>query len=159
MRTKDVAGSASLVLAMLGTASAFIWHSEIILSICIGLAGICFGLTIYFALRESSQRKREETLRLKRRLKWFSDHPEKPVKENPCPKNIYIPAPIQETDPLDDERIRTRLFGQRGLAMAESSAAGERDNACFLYNRDLQQYHLTDDDVAERIEKEKGKKI
>ena len=64
MRTKDVVGSAALVLAMLGTASVFIWHSEIILSICMGLAGICFGLTIFFALRESSQREREEALRL-----------------------------------------------------------------------------------------------
>ena len=89
------------------------------------------------------QREKEEALRLKRRLRWFSEHPEKPVKENPCPKSIHIPAPEQETDPLDDERIRTRLFGQRGLAMAESSATGERDNACFLYNRDLQQFYLT----------------
>ena len=156
---EDAAGVAALVFAMLGTVSVFIWHTRTILFLFIGLAVVCFGLKIFFVLRRLSQREREETQRLKRRLKWFYDHPEKSVQENPCPKNIYIPPPVPETDPLDDERIRTRLFGQRGLAMAESAATGERNNACILYNRELQQYHLTDDDVVERFEKEKGKRI
>jgi hypothetical protein len=147
------------VFAMLGTLSVFIWHSRTILFLFIGLAVVCFGLKILLVLRRLSQREREEARRLKRRLKWFYDHPEKTVQENPCPKNIYVPPPVPETDPLDDERIQTRLFGQRNLAVAESAAAGERNNACILYNRELQQYHLTDDDVAERFEKEKGKRI
>jgi len=155
---EDAAGVAALVFAMLGTVSVFIWHSRTILFLFIGLAVICFGLKILLVLRGLSQREREEARRLKRRLKWFYDHPEKTVQENPCPKNIYIPPPVPETDPLDDERIQTRLFGQRNLAVAESAAAGERDNACVLYNRELQHYHLTDDDVAERFEKEKGKR-
>ena len=161
LKTKfeDAAGVAALVFAMLGTVSVFIWHSRTILFLFIGLAVICFGLKILLVLRGLSQREREEARRLKRRLKWFYDHPEKTVQENPCPKNIYIPPPVPETDPLDDERIQTRLFGQRNLAVAESAAAGERNNACILYNRELQQYHLTDDDVAERFEKEKGKRI
>jgi hypothetical protein len=161
LKTKfeDAAGIAALVFAMLGTLSVFIWQSRTILFLFIGLAVVCFGLKILLVLRRLSQREREEARRLKRRLKWFYDHPEKTAQENPCTKNIYVPPPIQAADPLDDERIRTRLFGQRGLAMAESAAAGERDNACVLYNRELQQYHLTDDDVAERFEKEKGKRI
>jgi hypothetical protein len=160
LKTKyeDAVGIAALVFAMLGTVSVFIWHSRTILFLFIGLAVICFGLKILLVLRGLSQREREEARRLKRRLKWFYDHPEKTVQENPCPKNIYIPPTIEETDPLDDERIRTRLVGQRNLAVAESAAAGERDNACVLYNRELQHYHLTDDDVAERFEKEKGKR-
>jgi hypothetical protein len=160
LKTKyeDAVGIAALVFAMLGTVSVFIWHSRTILFLFIGLAVVCFGLKILLVLRGLSQREREEARRLKRRLKWFYDHPEKTVQENPCPKNIYIPPPVPETDPLDDERIQTRLFGQRNLAVAESAAAGERDNACVLYNRELQHYHLTDDDVAERFEKEKGKR-
>jgi hypothetical protein len=148
-----VGGIYALVFSALVIASVVAWHSRLILLI----SAVGFGTAVFAILLGLLWRLhwRKEELNAKT---WFYHEPHF---ETFTASSEDIKPPVQSNakreNPLDIERVRSRLTGQRNLANAASAIKGEKHNARILYNRELRKYHLTDADVLERIEKGKGK--
>jgi hypothetical protein len=157
----DVGGISALAFSLLGTASVLIWHSRLILFIFLGLAIVGFLIAITSVLLELDWHKVHRTHQPQtQNIPPYKQEPKSETRFIPPPEPEVIKIPLQiepkKKGPLDDEGIRSRLIGQRNMATAESAIKGEKHNARILYNRGLRKYHLTDADVAEYIEKEKG---
>ena len=149
-----VGGIYALVFSASAAASVIVWHSRLVLLLSVvGFIAAVFTLLLGFHWykKESSETERKAKT-------WFYQEPHFETFTTP-PEVVKPPvqSEIKRKNPLDDERIRSKLIGLRNLANAESAARGERHNARILYNRGLKKNHLTDADVAERIEKGKGK--
>ena len=145
-----VGGIYVLVFSALVIASVVAWHSRLVLFIsAVGFMAAVFAVLLGLHWR---LHRRKEELNAKT---WFEQEPHF---ETFTPPPEVTKTPVQtevKKNPLDDERIRSKLIGLRNLANAKSAAKGEHHNALILYKRGLTQNHLTDADVLERIEKGK----
>ena len=142
-----VGGIYVLLFSAAMIASIVVWHSRLILFI----SAVGFMAAVLAVLLGLHWRKEERKAKT-----WFEQEPHFETFTPPT-EDVKPPAQdgVKRKNPLDDERIRSKLIGLRNLANAKSAAKGEHHNALILYKRGLTQNHLTDADVLERIEKGK----
>jgi hypothetical protein len=148
-----VGGIYALVFSASAAASVIVWHSRLVLLLSV----VGFIAAVFTSLLGFHWYKKESSDTERKAKTWFYQEPH--FETFTTPPEVVKP-PVQrevKKNPLDDDRTRNRLIGQRNLANAESAAKGERHNARILYSRGLKKNHLTDADVLESIEKEKGK--